>query len=100
MSAPLVEELVPVPDPVESCARFRGLPYLLFLDSARDPEAAPPHGDGWLAYLDKGASRSLFADGEGALLLDGGFRREVDAARADALVARARRRFLEWMAPR
>jgi para-aminobenzoate synthetase component 1 len=38
MSTPLVEELIPVPDPVESCARFRGLPYLLFLDSARDPE--------------------------------------------------------------
>ena len=37
MSAPLVEELIPVPDPVESCARFRGMPYLLFLDSARDP---------------------------------------------------------------
>ncbi|MEP7088343.1 MAG: anthranilate synthase component I family protein, partial [Gemmatimonadota bacterium] len=37
MSAPLVEELIPVPDPVESCARLRGLPYLLFLDSARDP---------------------------------------------------------------
>jgi len=38
MSASLIEELLPVPDPVESCARFRGLPYLLFLDSARDPE--------------------------------------------------------------
>jgi len=37
MSPPLVEELIPVPDPVESCARFRGMPYLLFLDSARDP---------------------------------------------------------------
>ena len=37
MSTPLVEELVPVPDPIESCARFRGMPYLLFLDSARDP---------------------------------------------------------------
>ena len=37
MSAPLVEELIPVPDPLECCARFRGLPYLLFLDSARDP---------------------------------------------------------------
>ncbi|MDB4911667.1 MAG: pabB [Gemmatimonadetes bacterium] len=37
MSTPLVEELIPVPDPLESCARFRGLPYLLFLDSARDP---------------------------------------------------------------
>lgn len=67
---------------------------------ARDPRAAALQGDGWLAYLDKGASRPLFADGEGALLLDGGFRRDVDAARAEALVARARRRFLEWMAPR
>ena len=38
MSTPLVEELIPVPDPVESCARFRGMPHLLFLDSARDPE--------------------------------------------------------------
>jgi len=37
MSSPLAEELVPVPDPIESCARFRGMPYLLFLDSARDP---------------------------------------------------------------
>lgn len=37
MSAPLVEELLPVPDPVECCARLLGLPYLLFLDSARDP---------------------------------------------------------------
>ncbi len=37
MSAPLVQELIPVPDPVECCARLRGLPYLLFLDSARDP---------------------------------------------------------------
>ena len=36
MSAPLVQELIPVPDPVECCARLRGLPYLLFLDSARD----------------------------------------------------------------
>jgi para-aminobenzoate synthetase component 1 len=37
MSTPLIQELLPAPDPVESCARFRGMPYLLFLDSARDP---------------------------------------------------------------
>jgi para-aminobenzoate synthetase component I len=36
VSTPLVEELIPAPDPVELCARFRGLPYLLLLDSARD----------------------------------------------------------------
>lgn len=66
----------------------------------RDPAAGALHGDGWLAFLDAGAATPLFTDGEGRLLLDGGFRPEVDAARADALVARARRRFLEWMAPR
>ncbi|HEX6535745.1 MAG TPA: aminodeoxychorismate synthase component I [Gemmatimonadaceae bacterium] len=38
MIHPLVEELSPPPDPIESCARFLGQPYLIFLDSARDPE--------------------------------------------------------------
>ena len=38
MSAPLVEELIPVPDPVGSSERLQGLPYLILLDSARDPE--------------------------------------------------------------
>jgi hypothetical protein len=67
---------------------------------SRDADAAALHGDRWLAYLDAAGHAPLFAGDEGALLLDGGFRRDVDAARADALVARARRRFLEWMAPR
>ncbi len=34
---PLVEELVPAPDPVETAERFLGQPHLLFLDSATDP---------------------------------------------------------------
>jgi para-aminobenzoate synthetase component I len=63
MSTPLIEELIPVPDPVDSCARFRGLPYLLFLDSARDSArlgrysflAADPalvvHGKGAQAFV-------------------------------------------------
>ncbi|HVE77882.1 MAG TPA: aminodeoxychorismate synthase component I [Gemmatimonadaceae bacterium] len=38
---PLVEELVPAPDPVAACERFLGAPYLLFLDSASAREA--PH---------------------------------------------------------
>ena len=74
MSTPLVEELVPVPDPIESCARFRGLPYLLFLDSARDPArlgrysflAADPalvvHGKGphaWVLDTSSGAETRL-----------------------------------------
>ncbi|MSR37125.1 MAG: aminodeoxychorismate synthase component I [Gemmatimonadetes bacterium] len=36
--APLVQELVPPPDPVRCCEQLAGLPYRLFLDSAsRDP---------------------------------------------------------------
>jgi len=31
---PLVEELVPAPDPLEACARLADLPYVVFLDSA------------------------------------------------------------------
>ena len=31
---PLVDELTPVPDAADCCDRLRGLPYLLFLDSA------------------------------------------------------------------
>ena len=32
---PLVEELVPAPDPFEACGRLADLPYLVFLDSAK-----------------------------------------------------------------
>ena len=32
---PLVEELSPAPDPVRCCEQLAGLPYRLFLDSAR-----------------------------------------------------------------
>jgi len=35
---PLVEELAPLPDPLAACRRFADLPFLLFLDSATDPE--------------------------------------------------------------
>ena len=35
--APLVHELVPAPDPLDTCARFQDMPFLLFLDSASDP---------------------------------------------------------------
>jgi para-aminobenzoate synthetase component 1 len=38
VTPPLVEELDPVPDPVDACERFVDAPYLVFLDSARDHE--------------------------------------------------------------
>jgi para-aminobenzoate synthetase component 1 len=34
VTLPLVEELVPAPDPAAACAALLGLPYLVFLDSA------------------------------------------------------------------
>ena len=38
-----------------------------------------------------------FSEGAGRLLLDGGFRRDVDAAEVEALRRIARERFLQWM---
>lgn len=42
-ASPLVVELVPVPDPLETCARFADLPFLFFLDSAADSEHLGRH---------------------------------------------------------
>src|SRR5206468_10907749 len=39
--APLVHELVPAPDPLDACAHFQDLPFLLLLDSA--PPTDPEH---------------------------------------------------------
>jgi len=42
-AAPLVEELVPAPDPVEACARLAGLPFIVFLDSATHSDQVGRH---------------------------------------------------------
>jgi hypothetical protein len=69
----------------------------------RDPAADRLQGDAWLAFLDNakatGAPRN-FSEGAGRVLLEGGFRREMDAADADALLSLARGRYLELMAVR
>jgi para-aminobenzoate synthetase component 1 len=39
----LVQELRPPPDPVATCERFADLPYLVFLDSAADPQRLGRH---------------------------------------------------------
>lgn len=67
-----------------------------------DANAANLHGEAWLRFLDgnmlvEGRSRG-FIDGAGRVLLDGGYRRDVDADEADALRDIARARFLELMA--
>lgn len=68
----------------------------------RDPAADRLQGEAWLAFLDgaKAGGPRDFSEGAGRVLLEGGFRREVDAADADALLPLARRRYLELMAVR
>src|SRR3546814_652084 len=69
----------------------------------RDPAADRLQGDAWLAFLDGDRASDVarpFSEGTGRVLLEGGFRREVDAAGADALLPLARARYLELMAVR
>jgi len=64
---PLVEELVPTPDPLESCARCADLPFLLFLDSAGDSSHLGRHsflaGDPPTAVRAKGRLTQQLVDG-------------------------------------
>lgn len=64
----------------------------------RDPSAATLAGEEWLEFLDAGGQAPLADDADARLLLEGGFRREVDPEAVERLVPRVRARFLEWMA--
>jgi len=71
----------------------------------RDAQADRLQGDAWLAFLDAGCKDARrkppwFDSEAGRLLLDGGYRREVDAGQVAALRRIARARFLDWMAAR
>jgi hypothetical protein len=54
-------------------------------------------GDEWLRLLDDGLKTPTFATSMGRLLLDGAYRRDVDAAAVESLRPAARARFLAWM---
>lgn len=62
----------------------------------RQPGAELLHGQAWLAFLDEPGSRA-FSDGDGALLLDGAYRAQVDPAAVQRLRDLARARFLGLM---
>jgi para-aminobenzoate synthetase component I len=74
-TATLVEELVPFPDPIETCARFEDLPFLLFLDSAADPEHLGRHSflaaDPATAVRSKGALMQQLTPGGEWIRADG-----------------------------
>ncbi|QDH69177.1 DUF4381 domain-containing protein [Marilutibacter alkalisoli] len=64
---------------------------------SRDANADRLKDAAWRAFLDQGQSLPRF-DGElGNLLLDGGYRREVDPEQVAQLRPLVRARFLEWM---
>lgn len=75
-----------------------------------DPGADRLQGEAWLAFLDAGRppprkrgktpvpEAHPFSQGPGRLLLDGGYRADVEAAEVAALRPLARARFLQWMA--
>lgn len=54
-------------------------------------------GEDWLALLKTDMPADSFEGEAGQLLLEGGFRRDVDAASLNAMQATARQRFLRWM---
>ena len=66
-AAPLVEELAPAPDPFDCCARLADLPYVVFLDSASDPEHLGRHSflaaDPFTAVRAKGLLTQQLVDG-------------------------------------
>jgi para-aminobenzoate synthetase component 1 len=82
---PLVEELLPAPDPLDSCARCADLPFLLFLDSASDPSHLGRH-----SFLAADPPTAVRAKGRLAQeLVDGGWMRVAadPLAHARALLA-------------
>ena len=66
-AAPLVEEIVPAPAPLDACACFAGLPFLTFLDSALVHDALGRYSflaaDPWTAVRAKGLLTQELRDG-------------------------------------
>jgi hypothetical protein len=85
---------------ISLAARIAAISELLRRAARRvDKQADRLQGEDWLRFLD-GGKRSDFSDGPGRLLLEGGYRREVDASAWEAVRDIARERFLELMAGR
>ena len=88
---PIVEELLPPPDPVAACERLAPLPYRLFLDSAAVSERS-----GRYSFLT--ADPSLVLRGRGQVTKEIGLGGEVRARHGHAL-ANARELLARYAAP-
>jgi len=62
-----------------------------------DAHAGQLQGGEWLRYLD-GSDSTEFSNGAGRVLIDGAYRPKLDVQQAAALIAPARRRFLQLLA--
>ena len=62
-----------------------------------DPQAVQLQGEAWLHFLD-GPKGDDFSSGDGRLLLDGGFRPQLEGAQVERACKLARNRFLQLMA--
>ncbi len=81
------------PRPDRAAARLGAASELLRRAARRRaPQAALLQGEDWLRFLD-GQARRDFSEGDGRLLLDGGFRRQVDEAQARARLRAGARAF-------
>ena len=81
-------------------ARIAAISGLLRRASRRiDKQADRLQGEAWLRFLD-GAKSNDFSAGPGRLLLEGGYRKEVEASAWEAARDVAHKRFLELMAGR
>lgn len=83
--------------PVETVATIATL--LRRAARLRQPGAELLQGQAWLEFLDAPGSRA-FSDGDGRLLLDGGYRPHVDAEAVRRLQVLARMRFLALVSGR
>ncbi|TXH72125.1 MAG: DUF4381 domain-containing protein [Lysobacteraceae bacterium] len=83
---------------VNAPARIAAMSELLRRAARRhDPRADRMQGEEWLRFLDAGAQSRGFAAGPGRLLLEGGFRRDVDDSEFHGLHEIARTKFIELM---
>lgn len=87
------EEVAAAKDPAARVAAISAL--LRRAARERDPTAAALQGEDWLGFLDSDAPAPEFSGLPGRLLLEGGYRRDVQAGEVEALRAAARRRFVE-----